>query len=123
MDTRLNSYALLCKSTTSKDIPGKEKIDDFLERFDDSPHSFSDEQQHTGEGEDRRLPLSIRRAAAYRGRRRSTTSSEQFDDSPHSFALEMRKSTYPLHGRNEELCWSKGRLPPNASKERKSVTR
>ncbi|KAK9098973.1 hypothetical protein Syun_026018 [Stephania yunnanensis] len=32
------------------------------------------------------------------------------------------KSTSPLHSRNEELCWSKGRLPPNASKERKSVT-
>ncbi|KAK9119362.1 hypothetical protein Scep_017455 [Stephania cephalantha] len=28
----------------------------------------------------------------------------------------------PLHGRNEELCESEGRLPPNASKERKSVT-
>ncbi|KAK9162866.1 hypothetical protein Syun_003768 [Stephania yunnanensis] len=34
----------------------------------------------------------------------------------------MRKSASPLHGRNEELCWSEGRLPPNASNERKSVT-
>ncbi|KAK9142605.1 hypothetical protein Syun_012005 [Stephania yunnanensis] len=37
-------------------------------------------------------------------------------------ALGVRKSTPPLHGRNEELCESEGRLPPNASKERKSVT-
>ncbi|KAK9105441.1 hypothetical protein Scep_022285 [Stephania cephalantha] len=34
----------------------------------------------------------------------------------------MRKSTSPLQSRNEELCWSEGRLPPNSSKERKSVT-